>query len=521
MSDPTDPPPPASAGADGDVPWATEPQDGLPPEAPDPHSAAWRWADHVLTPGRLRLLGVLSLLTTGLVIWAASSAASSSGLTAALLHRRVIVAAAKAPAATPSPAASTPSVPAITTSASTPAPTTPAPVSPAATPASTTPSTPAVSAATTTSSSTSKTSTKTTATGTTGGQGASGTTGPTGAPAAATKIKHVFIIVLASPGYTQTWGPGSAATYLTTQLRPRGTLLTNYYAIAHPDLPNYIAMVSGQPPNPDTSQDCTTFSEFPATSTVSAAGLVSGSGCVYPNTVLTIGDQFTATGRTWRAYVEDLANGSPPVKSCRHPNSNQPDNAQQAVVGDQYATRHNPFVYFHSLLDLGDCQSDDLPLTQLTTDLGSVATTANYSFIVPNLCDDGTDVPCVDGRPGGLASEDAFLQQWVPLILKSPAYLKDGLLAITFDDGPASDTSGCCQASGSATPATGGGRIGTLLLSPHYVTAGGTSTTPDNDYSLLRTVEDLFGFNHLGDAALPSVHSFGPDVLQGVWPKSP
>ena len=96
---------------------------------------------------------------------------------------------------------------------------------------------------------------------------------------------------------------------------------------------------------------------------------------------------------------------------------------------------------------------------------------------MPNLCDDGTDVPCVDGRPGGLASEDAFLQQWVPLILKSPAYLKDGLLAITFDDGPASDTSGCCQASGSATPATGGGRIGTLLLSPHYVTAGGTSTT--------------------------------------------
>jgi hypothetical protein len=337
-----------------------------------------------------------------------------------------------------------------------------------------------------------------------------------------TKIKHVFIITLASPGYAQTWGSASAgphpaggAPYLTTQLRPQGTLLSDYYAIAHPDLPDYIAMVSGQPPNPDTEQGCTTFSEFPATAKLSAAGLVTGSGCVYPESALTIGDQLTSTGRQWRAYVEDLSNGSPPVQDCRHPNSNQVDPSQQAVVGDQYATRHNPFVYFHSLLDYGDCQSDDLPLTKLTTDLASASTTPSYAFIVPNLCDDGTDSPCVDGRPGGLASADAFLQQWVPLILKSPGYLDGGLLVVTFDDAPASDTSGCCAAAGTA-PA-GGGQVGTLLISP-YVKAGGTSTTPYNDYSLLRTVEDLFGLSHLADAALPSVHSFGSDVFQGVFP---
>jgi hypothetical protein len=117
----------------------------------------------------------------------------------------------------------------------------------------------------------------------------------------------------------------------------------------------------------------------------------------------------------------------------------------------------------------------------------------------------------VDGRPGGLAGADAFLQQWVPQILASPAYKQGGLLAITFADAPATDTSGCCGAT------TGGGQVGTLVLSP-YARAGATSTNSYNDYSLLRTTEDLFGLTHLADAALPGVHSFGTDVLRGVWP---
>ena len=34
-----------------------------------------------------------------------------------------------------------------------------------------------------------------------------------------------------------------------------------------------------------------------------------------------------------------------------------------------------------------------------------------------------------------------------------------------------------------------------------------------SDYSLLRTVEDIFGLPHLGDAAQPAVRSFGLDVF--------
>jgi hypothetical protein len=248
-----------------------------------------------------------------------------------------------------------------------------------------------------------------------------------------------------------------------------------------------------------------------------------GAGCVYPVSVLTLADQLTSSRHTWRSYVEDLANGPSAVKTCRHPSSNQPDETQLARVGDAYATRHNPFVYFHSLLDLGDCASNDVPLTQLSADLASSTKTPNYSFIVPNLCHDGTEATCPGGAPGGLASADAFLKQWVPAIMGSQAYRKDGLLVVTFADAPPSDTSGCCQATssapdGAATSTTGGGgRVGALVLSP-FVRKGGLSATPYNHYSLLRTTEDLFGLSHLANAGLAGVHSLGSDVLTGVFP---
>src|SRR5213082_2280725 len=95
-----------------------------------------------------------------------------------------------------------------------------------------------------------------------------------------------------------------------------------------------------------------------------------------------------------------------PVQSCRHPSTDQPDETQHARPGDGYAARHNPFVYFHSLLDLGDCASDDLSLGQLPTDLASSAKTPNYAFIVPNLCHDGSEAACLDASPDGLQAAD-------------------------------------------------------------------------------------------------------------------
>jgi hypothetical protein len=58
----------------------------------------------------------------------------------------------------------------------------------------------------------------------------------------------------------------------------------------------------------------------------------------------------------------------------------------------------------------------------------------------------------------------------------------------------------------------GGGRIGAVLLSP-LIRPGTVSTVAYNHYSLLRSIEDIFGLPHLGDAAMPQVRSFGPDVF--------
>ena len=70
-----------------------------------------------------------------------------------------------------------------------------------------------------------------------------------------------------------------------------------------------------------------------------------------------------------------------------------------------------------------------------------------FSWISPNLCDDGHDAPCVAGAAGGLAQAGAFLSQRVPKIMAAPAYQDCGLIVITFDEG--SDPAACCgEASG-------------------------------------------------------------------------
>ena len=324
--------------------------------------------------------------------------------------------------------------------------------------------------------------------------------------------KHVFVINLENKGYDETWGPGSAAPYLSTTLRSQGVLLDSYYGTAHNSQPNYVAEISGQGPNPQMQADCQTYSPFVGSGTA-APGQAVGDGCVFPSTVKTVADQLTASGRTWKGYMEDM--GTP----CRHPALGALDDTQKAKVGDEYAARHNPFMYFQSITGSADCATNDVDLSNLPTDLATVATTPNLSLITPNLCDDGHDSPCVDGRPGGLVSADAWLKQWVPKITSSPAFRQDGVLVITFDesDGPQSDASNCCNEGpgpNSALPGIaglGGGRVGALVLSP-FVKGGTWSTTPYNHYSLLASIEDTFGLPYLGYAATPGLNRFGLDV---------
>ncbi len=363
------------------------------------------------------------------------------------------------------------------------------------------------------------------------------------------KPGHVFIIVLENEGYHITFGSASPATYL-KGLAKQGALLPNYYGIGHYSLDNYLAMISGQAPNPVTQSDCGKFTEFVQTGTA-ADGQAVGTGCVYPAAVKTIANQLADKGLTWKGYMEDMGNiPAREAATCGHPAIGAADNTQRAVVGDQYATRHDPFVYFHAIIDTPACDADVVALPALAEDLKSIATTANLVFITPNLCHDGHDGgengrKCVDGQPGGLVSADKFLADTVPAILASPAFKQDGLLIVTFDEADidakydkatnsvkfeVGDASACCGeqpgpnlVAGSAVfgnlpdkgpgvMGPGGGRIGAVLVSP-LIKPGTVSNTAYNHYSLLRSLEDMFGLDYLGYAGQSGLKAFGIDIF--------
>jgi hypothetical protein len=370
------------------------------------------------------------------------------------------------------------------------------------------------------------------------------------AAAAPAKPGHVFIIVLENEGFGDTFGPKSPATYL-NGLAKQGALLNRYYGIGHFSLDNYLAMISGQGVNPVTQSDCQSFTEFVQTGAASDGQAV-GAGCVYPASVKTIADQLTAKSLTWKGYMEDMGNDPAREKAtCGHPAIGAPDMTHKAVAGDQYATRHNPFVYFHSIVDTPACDANVVALPALAADLKSVATTPNYVFITPNLCHDGHDGgedgrKCVDGQPGGLVSADKFLADTVPQILASPAFRQDGLLIVTFDEADidikfdaaakavtfeGGDSSACCNQQpgpnigpdskvfgnlpdqGPGVNGPGGGRIGAVLVSP-FIAPGTVSDVPYNHYSLLRSIEDMFGLDHLGYAGQAGLKPFGADVFK-------
>jgi hypothetical protein len=352
-------------------------------------------------------------------------------------------------------------------------------------------------------------------------------------PPALPPIRHVFVLMLENQSYTLTFGSRSPAPYLARTLPARGALLTQYYAIAHASLGNYIALVSGQAANEATQLDCAVFSDFrPSTPAADAHGQLPGVGCVYPRSVATLPDQLEAAGFTWRAYMEDM--GKNPAResaTCAHVPVGKLETTQVAQRTDQYAARHNPFVYFHSIIDNQQrCDAHVVNLEHLTEDLKTAAGTPNYVFITPNLCNDGHDAACADGRTGGLVAINAFLKHWVPLIEASPAFHAAGLLVITFDesDGAGPEGSRACCAEQPLPGARylpgfngpGGGRVGAVLLSP-FIKPGTVSATPYNHYALLRTVETIYGLPYLGYAASAQLKIFGADVFTAAAADSP
>lgn len=292
------------------------------------------------------------------------------------------------------------------------------------------------------------------------------------AVAAVPQLEHVFVIVDENTNFDEVFGTKAHEAPYLNGLADAHVRHDAYYGISHASLGNYTGMISGQIPHPLDHVDCTTYT-----------------ACVRSGP--TIAAQLDAAGKTWRGYFQSMP------APCTHPNgANDP-------YQHGYATRHNPFMYFSEIVnDRAYCNAHDVPYEPVGLYVDSFADDLangppSLSFIVPDTCDDGHDSGCKRGSP--ITVLDNWLEENVPPIVEYVSTHERSALFITFDEAESDDRTGCCD------PVVdfplGGGHIGLVMVAPGLERAQTRATTPANHYSLLRTIEDGFGLEPLGEAA--------------------
>lgn len=262
---------------------------------------------------------------------------------------------------------------------------------------------------------------------------------------------HVAVIVMENHEYEDIIGSGSAP--YVNSLAHRYGLATGMYAIAHPSLPNYLALTGGS--TFGINSDCTDC-------TVAATSLV---------------DQLEHVRLSWRAYMQDL-----------------PGPCFTAPSAADYAKKHDPFAYYTRVTgDPARC-ANIVPLTRLVADERH-RTMPTFAWITPNLCNDMHDCPVLTG--------DRFLAGLVPALLRSLG--PRGLLFLTWDEG--SSDAGCCRLAS-------GGHIVTIVAGDG-ARAHARLATPTDHYSILQTIEDVLGLGRLRGAACPCSASLAPLLARG------
>ena len=260
---------------------------------------------------------------------------------------------------------------------------------------------------------------------------------------------HVFILVEENRGYADVIGSASMP-YLNGLAQQYG-LATEYYANTHPSLGNYFMLTTGQIV---TNSD--TYSRV-----VSVDNVVR---------------ELLAAGKTWKAYVEDL----PSVGVV-----------DLNVHAGNYASRHNPLVYLSDVHDNPAQASNVVPFTQFAADLAAGAF-PSYSFIVPNMCNDGHDC--------SRTVADAWLRTNIDPLIRSAQFQQDGLLIITFDEAWSTDTQ------------KGGGHVAWIVVSAR-AKRGYRSTTLYQHESTLRLT-----LKALGVRAFPNAAATAPDMDEFFTP---
>ncbi|TAL09688.1 MAG: hypothetical protein EPO00_05575 [Chloroflexota bacterium] len=258
---------------------------------------------------------------------------------------------------------------------------------------------------------------------------------PTPKPAAWPAIGHIYTIVMENEEATSIIGSAKAP-YINSLAATYG-LAANFTAVAHPSEPNYVAMFSGS--TQGVTDDAThTFTK-----------------------VANLADQIEASGRDWHVAAQN-------VKLECFAGTSSSGGADGAGT---YVRKHEPAIMFSQIASNPGRCAKITDFTHFDPNLG------NYWFIAPNLCNDMHDCP--------IATGDAFLRSFLPTILDSAAFRKDGLIFLTFDEG--------------SSKKGGGGEVVTVVISPKGK-AGYVSNVAYNHYSVLRTIETLWKMPCLANA---------------------
>jgi phosphatidylinositol-3-phosphatase len=258
------------------------------------------------------------------------------------------------------------------------------------------------------------------------------------------QVDRIAVVVMENREYGQVIGGGSAP--YVNRLANRYALATRFFAVTHPSLPNYLALVGGS--TFGITSDCTS--------------------CSVPGRSLV--DQFERHAISWRAYIQAM-----------------PSACYTGGYSGRYAKKHNPFMYFDRIRDDPARCSHVVPFARLASDI-SHDTLPSFVWITPDLCHDGHD--CTT------RTADQFLHRQIPPLLT--ALGKNGLLFLTWDEGTTG--AGCCRLAH-------GGHIVTVLAGGR-AKPGVRSKTGFDSYSILRTIEDLWrlqAMRHAGCACTRSM----------------
>jgi phosphatidylinositol-3-phosphatase len=249
---------------------------------------------------------------------------------------------------------------------------------------------------------------------------------------------HVVVVMMENKERPSVIGSPSAP--FVNRLARRYASPPNYYGVAHPSLPNYLALLGGS--TFGVRSDCT--------------------GCNQDSSNLV--DQLENAGVSWKGYMEGMP------RACF-----------TGASAGRYAKKHNPFPYFDSITRDPQRCAKVVPGSRLKGDLKN-GRLPEFAFITPDLCNDTHDCSVSHG--------DRYLSGLIPPLLR--ALGPNGFLVLAWEEG--STSASCCG--GIAR----GGRVPVVVAGPR-VRRGARPSAAYSHYSTLRTIEDAFGLPHLRNAA--------------------